>query len=97
MADQMFRDEVEKAILLYEEINKHYATRTRQMIRDIGEIEALSRLMISADLQQGFKTLRDADQLDKTFESFVVQYQYLFEIDVIEAAQWRFQHPYQLL
>jgi hypothetical protein len=41
------------------------------MMEQHGEIEALSRLVVSADLQQGFKVLRDRNQLDKTFESLV--------------------------
>ena len=97
MADETFHDEVEKAIVLYEEVNKHYASRTRQMIAHYGEIGALSRLMVSADLQQGFQALRDAGQLDKTFESVVIRFQHLFTPDVVEAAQWRLTHPYQLL
>ena len=63
------------------------------MIEQHGEIDALSRLMISADLQQGFKALRDSHQLDKTFESIVVRFQHLFSSDVIEAAKWRLAHP----
>jgi hypothetical protein len=97
MADQAFRDEVEKAIVLYEQINKHYAGRTRDMISKHGEIEALSRLMVSADLQKGFQALRDAGQLENTFESVVVRFQHLFRPDVLEAAQWRLKHPHQLL
>jgi len=94
---QGFRDEVERAIVTYEQINKHYANRTRQMVAKHGEVEALSRLMISADLQKGFQALRDAGQLDKTFEAVVVRFQHLFRSDVVEAAQWRLKHPYQLL
>lgn len=97
MVDPDFRDEVEKAIVLYEQINRHYASRTRKMIEEHGEIEALSRLMVSADLQRGFEALRDAGQLDKTFESLVVQFQHLFRPDIVEAAQWRLKHPHQLL
>lgn len=67
------------------------------MISELGEVEALSRLMISPDLQQGFKVLRDKKQLDKTFEAVVVRYKQFFQPEVIEAAQWRLDNPHSLL
>jgi len=97
VTDQDFRDEVFRAIEIYERLNEHYASRTRQMIENLGEIEALSQLMISADLQIGFKTLRDEGYLNKTFESVVVRFRHLFSPEVVEAAQWRLENPYQLL
>jgi hypothetical protein len=96
MLEIKFLDKVEKAIALYENLNEHAATRTRQMIAELGVIKALSRLMISPDLQQGFRVLRDSGQLDKSFESVVVKYQYLFDPEVVKAAQWRLEHPYEL-
>jgi hypothetical protein len=97
MSESQFVEEVAGAIKLYEQANHRAATRTRQMIEEHGEVEALSRLMISPDLQQGFKVLRDGDQLDKTFEAIVIRYQSLFSQQAIEAAQWRLDHPYDLL
>ena len=97
MSEIMFLDEVEYAIKLYERASHHAATRTRQMIERYGEIDALSRLMVSADLQQGFRVLRDSDQLDKTFEAVVVRFGHLFKPDIVEAAQWRLDHPDELL
>jgi hypothetical protein len=64
MLEKAFRDDVEKAIALYEETNGYAANRTRQMIADHGQIKALSLLIVSPDLQQGFKVLRDSKQLD---------------------------------
>lgn len=97
MSDAAFLDEVEKAIVLYEQAIGHAASRTRNMIAEHGEIEALARLMVSPDLQQGFKVLRDRKQLDKTFEAVVMRFQHLFGRDAIEAAEWRLAHPYDLL
>lgn len=97
MTDQAFCVEVYRAIEIYERLNEHYASRTRQMIDKLGEIEALSQLMISADLQIGFKTLRDEGYLSKTFEAVVVRFRHLFSTEVVEAAQWRLDNPYQLL
>ena len=90
-------DEIERAIQLYEQIIRHSATRTRQMIDRHGEIEALSRLMISPDLQQGFKALRDRGQLDLSFEAIVVRHTDEFRDDVVQAAQWRLDNPHDLL
>ena len=39
--------------------------------------------MVSADLQQGFKVLRDRNQLNNTFEALVVRFQHLFKPDVV--------------
>lgn len=94
--ERVFLDEVEKAIMLYESVNGLTAKRTRQMVARHGEIEALSRLMMSAELQKGFQVLRDANELDKTFESIVVKYKELFNPDVVEAAIWRLKNPYNL-
>lgn len=97
MGEAEFHKEVEQAIALYEKANAHAATRTRQMIKQHGAVKTLSRLMVSADLQQGFKVLRDNKQLDKTFEAVVVRFKHLFERSAVEAAQWRLANPDQLL
>jgi hypothetical protein len=97
MSDAAFRDEVQQTIELYESIIGHVAARTRQMIEQHGEIEALSQLVVSADLQQGFKVLRDSNQLPKSFEALVVRFRHLFETNAVEAAEWRMDNPYALL
>lgn len=97
MPNAEFLLDVEKAIKAYEAANGHPATRTRELIRTYREVEALSRLMVNANLQQGFQVLRDTGQLDKTFESIVVKYQKLFAPDVVEAAKWRLAHAHELL
>ena len=91
------RTEVAHAVVLYEQAIGRAATRTRQMIDAHGEVEALSRLMVSPDLQQGFKVLRDRDQLDRTFEAVVVRFPPLFTDSVVQAAQWRLNNPRSLL
>ncbi len=96
MPDPAFRAEVKQAIEIYENTIGRAAARTRRMIEQLGEIEALSRLMVSAELQQGFKVLRDEKQLDKSFEALVIRFQDLFRPDVVEAAQWRLANPYKL-
>ena len=97
MDESALQIEVDQAIKFYERAIGHAAARTRQMIDTYGEIEALSRLMVSADLQQGFKVLRDRDQLDQTFEAVVVRFRSLFENQVVQAAQWRLDNPHNLL
>ncbi len=97
MSKESFQSQVAQAITLYEKTIGHAASRTRQMIDELGEKEALSRLMISADLQQGFKALRDSKQLDSTFEAIVLRFPDEFSDEVKQAAKWRLDNPYQLL
>src|SRR4051812_1194606 len=97
MDEAAFRAAVANAIALYERVIRHAATRTRQMIEVHGEVEALSRLMISPDLQQGFKALRDSDQLKQTFEAVVVRFRHFFRDEAVQAAQWRLDNPHNLL
>jgi hypothetical protein len=92
-----FRAEVARVIDLYEQEIHHSATRTRQMIEAQGEVEALARLMVTPDLQQGFKVLRDRNRLDLTFEAVVVRFRHLLPAHVAEAAQWRLDHARDLL
>lgn len=89
--------EVERTIRVYEEIIGHAAMRTRNMIDEHGHVEALSRLVVSADLQQGLKVLAEKDQLEDSFESLVVRFRGRFRDDVVEAAQWRLDNPDELL
>ncbi len=89
MSETLFKKEVEHTIRLYEKEIGHIATRTWPLIEKYGEVEALSRLMVTPDIQRGFKVLRDNDQLDKTFEALVVRFQHLFKSEIVQAAQWR--------
>ena len=97
MSEAEFQKEVAEVLVVYEQTIGHAATRTRAMIGEHGAVGALTRLMVSPDLQQGFKVLRDNGQLSLTFEALVVQHKALFGREAIEAAQWRLDNPYQLL
>jgi hypothetical protein len=97
MVDPLFLAEVEGAIAAYERVIGQYASRTRSMIDQHGHIKALSQLVVSPDLQQGFRALRDQGRLDVTFEAIVVRYPQLFEADAVEAAQWRLDNANSLL
>ncbi len=97
MSETAFHEEVDRAVELYEQVSGHSATRTWPMLEGLGYVEALSRLMVSGDLQKGFKALRDSKQIDKTFESVVVRYKHLFRVEIVQAAQWRLDHSYDLL
>lgn len=96
MSEHDLITEVGQAIELYERTAGQPATRTRQMIERYGHVQALSRLMVSADLQQGFRALRDAGQLEKTFEALVVRHSALFSGQVVAAAQWRLDSSHKL-
>ena len=84
--------EIDIVITLYEREIGVPAARTRQMIQRHGAIEALSKLVESADLQSGFRILRDRDQLDSTFEALIVRHEALFRKNVVEAARWRLKN-----
>ena len=86
--------EVHRTIEVYENETGHVAVRTRQMISQYGPVDALSRLMGNSDIQGGFRTLRDQELLNSTFEALVVRYRDLFRPNVVEAAQWRLDNPY---
>lgn len=83
---------VDEAIAVYEQKTGVPASRTWPLIRQHGHVEAISRLVCSAELQQGFKVLRDSDALDMTFEALVVRHGDLFRDSVVEAAEWRLKH-----
>jgi hypothetical protein len=92
-----FDSRVNDVVAIYEEAINHFATRTWQMLERYGKVEAISRLVVSPELQSGFEILRDGDRLDDTFEHIVIEYKDRFKEDVIQAAQWRLDHPYGLL
>ena len=89
--------DVEEVIGVYEQKSGVPASRTWPMIQEHGHVEALSKLVCSADLQQGFKVLRDSGALDMTFEALVVRYRDFFRDPVVEAAEWRLMHADDLL
>lgn len=91
-----FRDDVAQTIVIYERVNRHAATRTSSMIERHGIIEAISKLMTTAELQQGFRVLRDSGQLHRTFEAVVIRHRHLFRPDVVDAARWRLDHANEL-
>jgi hypothetical protein len=94
---QVFLAEVERTIRLYESIIRCGALGTREKIKTHGVIEALSQLMMSPDLQKGFRVLRDHGQLRRTFEALVVRFQQFFRAQVVGCAQWRLDNADRLL
>ncbi|MDR1786866.1 MAG: hypothetical protein LBR16_00215 [Treponema sp.] len=87
--------DLENTISVYEKAIGHFASRTRQMLERKGNVGALEALMTSADLQHGFKVLRDKKMLDKSFESVIVKYQDTvgFSKTTVETARFRLDHP----
>jgi hypothetical protein len=90
----LFEQEVENAVSHYEKAIGHSADPTRQMLKQHGNERALSLLMKSADIQKGFKVLRNTNQLEKTFEAVIVRHEHRFDAKVVEIAQWRLNNPY---
>lgn len=97
MSEVAIRDEADRAVKLYEQLIGQAATRTWPMFENYGYIGALSRLVVSADLQKGFKALRDGKRLDESFEAIVIRYKEFFSPDAIQAAQWRLDNAHALL
>lgn len=95
--EQNFFHELDRTIEIYENLVGHVAGRTRAMIARYGAIEALSRLMVSGDLQQGFRVLRDKNMLAESFESLVIKFRNQFKPAIVKAAQWRLDNPHDLL
>jgi hypothetical protein len=91
---EIFDREVENAVSHYEKAIGRISSRTRQMLEHYGNERALSLLMGDADIQKGFKVLRDTNQLDKTFEAIIIRYKNRFAAERVEVAQWRLDHPY---
>ena len=77
--DALLQD-IEAVIAVYEQQIDVPASRTRQMIEQYGAIDALSKLAVSADLQSGFRVLRDRNLLDMTFEAVIVRHSELFDV-----------------
>lgn len=50
---------------------------------------AISRLVVSGDIQSGFKRLQQLELLDWTIEAAVTKFPDEFSYEVREAAQWR--------
>jgi len=90
-----YNQEIENAINIYEKTIGHFASRTRTMIENYGNIGALEALMDNADIQKGFKTLRDKNMLDKTFEAIIVKYQdkITFKKEAVAVAKFRLENP----
>jgi hypothetical protein len=89
--------EVWRTIQVYEQLLQERAARTRKMIDDHGEVGAMSRLMLSPNLQKGFKVLRDAGRLNDTFEALIVGFPDHFSSDVVDVARWRLENADRLL
>jgi hypothetical protein len=91
------REDVDQVLELYEQLIGVPASRTWPMTDKYGYVGALSRLAVSADLQKGFKVLRDSNRLHETFEAVIGRHKDLFAPGVVQAAQWRLDHPHNLL
>jgi len=96
MSQKAFLQDVDLTLAAYEQAIGVVATRTRQMIERYGAIDVFSRLAISADLQSGFKALRDRNQLDLTAEAVIVRHAGSFREDVVAAANWRLENAHLL-
>lgn len=52
-------------------------------------VPAISRLVVSGEIQSGFKRLRELGLLDWSIEAAVMKFPEEFNREVLEAAEWR--------
>jgi hypothetical protein len=90
-----YNQEISDVIKLYEDAIEHFASRTHTLILNYGNIGALEALMDNVKLQKGFRTLRDKNMLDKTFEAVMVKYKNEIDFDktAVEIAEFRLKNP----
>ena len=72
-------------------IPPYRATTWLRMIEQHGAVEAAKRLVISADIQSGFKELVERDRSDLTIEFALLNPRWanLFDSELLDAARWR--------
>lgn len=67
----------------------YYPTTFIDMQKRWGTAEAIRRLVVSADLQSGFKRLVQLGLIDWTIEAAAVKFPSIFRKDIRDAAQFR--------
>ena len=92
----LLEKDVKVNALLYKKAVNGPTPIVDRILENPDKIGTLSNLMKSGEVQKGFKVLRDAKQLDKTFEALIVKFKPLFSKDVIEAAQFRLDNAWKL-
>mgnify|MGYP003499307761 FL=1 len=88
--------DVENTIKLYEKCNCRIANVTRDMLDRLGYQKALAKLVVSADIQKGFKCLIEHGYINNTFEALIVKYANLFSKSEVDAAKFRLENYKEL-
>jgi hypothetical protein len=81
---------------MYKEIIGGFAPATQKILDNPDKIKALSNIVRTADIQTGFRTLRNAGKLGETFEALIIKYSDLFRKDIIDAAKWRLENAWNI-
>jgi hypothetical protein len=81
---------------MYKKIIGGFAPATQKILVNPDKIKALSKIVKTADIQTGFKTLRNTGRLDKTFEALIIKHSDLFRKDIIDAAKWRLENAWNI-
>ena len=92
MTEDEFNQLVEETISIYERFIPGSAIATREMIARRGVIQALASLVQNANIQRGFRILKDNNLLNRTFEQLIVDNPELFDAATIECANFRLKH-----
>jgi hypothetical protein len=70
---------------------KYYPTTFEGMRDRLGTKEAIRRLVINGDIQNGFKRMKQEGLLDWSLEAAVLKFPKEFDKAAYEAAEWRLE------
>jgi hypothetical protein len=87
-----FEADLEESLKTYELLIGAFASRTRNMIAQYGDVESLSRLVVTADIQPGFKVLNQNGKLQATFEAVITRHPAKFRKEIVDAAVFRLEN-----
>ncbi len=67
----------------------YYPTTFIGMRQRYGTVNAISRLVVSGDIQSGFRRLVELNLINYTIEQAVITFPNEFSVEVYQAAKWR--------
>ena len=88
--------DIAKVLAVYETLAGPYALKAKNIIDTQDPINALVNLVVTPELENGFKILREQQVLrEASFEKLVIKYAVLFPEEAIAIAKMRLDDPYE--
>lgn len=88
--------DIAKVLAVYETLAGSYALKAKNIIDNTDPIHALVNLVVTPDLEYGFKALREEKMVrEASFEKLVIKYAELFPQEAIAIAKMRLDDPYE--